>query len=86
MEGYLAKGKVYLNPNHPNDPSTASTSPSPTRLMIMWGEDNGIDTSHLSPLSSQFPDTWYSIDGRRLSGKPTRKGLYLKNGQKIVVR
>ena len=86
MEGYLAKGKVYLNPNHPNDPSTASTSPSPTRLMIMWGEDNGIDTSHLSPLSSQLPDTWYSIDGRRLSGKPTRKGLYLKNGQKIVVR
>ena len=86
MEGYLAKGKVYLNPNHPNDPSTASTSPSPTRLMIMWGEDNGIDTSHLSPLSSQLPDMWYSIDGRRLSGKPTRKGLYLKNGQKIVVR
>ena len=86
MEGYLAKGKVYLNPNHPNDPSTASTSPSPTRLMIMWGEDNGIDTSHLSPLCSQLPDMWYSIDGRRLSGKPTRKGLYLKNGQKIVVR
>lgn len=87
MEGYLAKGKVYLNPNHPNDPSTASTSPSPARrLMIKWDEDNGIDTSHLSPLSSQLPDTWYSIDGRRLSGKPTRKGLYLKNGQKIVVR
>jgi hypothetical protein len=27
-------------------------------------------------------DAWYSLDGRRLSGKPTQKGLYIHNGRK----
>ena len=27
-------------------------------------------------------DIWYSIDGRRLKGKPTSKGLYIRNNQK----
>ena len=31
-------------------------------------------------------DNWYTIDGRRLSGKPTRKGVYIHNGVKVVVR
>ena len=29
-------------------------------------------------------DYWYSLDGRRLSGKPTQKGIYIYNGLKIV--
>ena len=29
---------------------------------------------------------WYSIDGRKLSGKPTQKGLYIHNGKKVVVK
>ena len=28
---------------------------------------------------------WYTIDGRKLSGKPTKKGLYILNGRKAVV-
>ena len=28
---------------------------------------------------------WYSIDGRKLSGKPTKKGLYINNGKKVVL-
>ena len=31
-------------------------------------------------------DNWYTIDGRRLSGKPTRKGVYIHNGVKVVVK
>ena len=30
-------------------------------------------------------DSWYSIDGRRLQGPPTRKGVYLNRGRKVVV-
>ena len=29
---------------------------------------------------------WYSLDGRRLSGKPTQKGLYIHNGTKVLVK
>ena len=30
-------------------------------------------------------DTWYSIDGRKLSYKPTKKGIYIQSGRKIVI-
>ena len=29
---------------------------------------------------------WYSIDGRRLTGKPAAKGLYIHQGKKVVIR
>ena len=29
---------------------------------------------------------WYSLDGRKLTGKPTQKGVYIVNGKKIVVK
>ena len=29
---------------------------------------------------------WYTLDGVRLSGKPTKKGLYIHNGKKVLVR
>lgn len=29
---------------------------------------------------------WYTLDGRKLSGKPAQKGVYVNNGQKKVIR
>ena len=31
-------------------------------------------------------DSWYSLDGRRLFTKPTAKGVYIKNGKKVVIK
>jgi len=31
-------------------------------------------------------DAWYSLDGRRMTGKPNSKGLYIHQGNKVVVR
>ena len=31
-------------------------------------------------------DAWYTVNGVKLSGKPTRKGLYIFNGKKTVVK
>ena len=28
---------------------------------------------------------WYTLDGRKLSGKPTQKGVYIHGGHKVVV-
>ena len=28
---------------------------------------------------------WYTLDGRKLQGKPTKKGVYVSKGKKIVV-
>lgn len=29
---------------------------------------------------------WYSLDGRRIVGQPAQKGIYIKNGKKVVVK
>jgi len=31
-------------------------------------------------------DGWYTLDGTRLSGQPTRKGIYVNNGKKVVIK
>ena len=31
-------------------------------------------------------EAWYTLDGVRLSGKPTKKGLYINNGRKVVIK
>lgn len=49
------------------------------------GETTGAITSlHYREL--QEDGAWYSPDGRRLSGKPTTKGIYINNGKKVVVK
>ncbi len=29
---------------------------------------------------------WFTLDGRRLDGKPTKAGLYINNGRKVVIK
>ena len=29
---------------------------------------------------------WYDLQGRRLQGKPTQRGLYIRNGKKEIIR
>ena len=29
---------------------------------------------------------WYDLQGRKVQGKPARKGMYLQNGQKIIIK
>jgi hypothetical protein len=56
------------------------------------GSDDGTATGIEAVENVQYSifnvqsDSWYDLRGRRLSGKPTRKGLYLQNGKKVVVK
>ena len=38
------------------------------------------------PADSQSGQTWYTLEGVRLNGKPTQKGIYIVNGRKYNVR
>lgn len=39
----------------------------------------------LTPTLSQGEGAWYTLDGRKLNGMPTQKGLYIHNGKKIIL-
>ena len=47
------------------------------------GTETGID---LSPAQGEGAPAVYDLNGRRLSGKPTQRGIYIVNGRKIVVK
>ena len=69
--------------------TTKAVANMPMLLSIadMGGGNNG--TTGISMMLSDKADldgTWYSLDGRKLQGKPTIKGVYVNNGKKIVVR
>lgn len=46
-------------------------------------------TTAIEPVKTVKEETatgWHTLDGRSLSGKPTRKGLYIHNGKTVVVK
>lgn len=53
-------------------------------IRIDWGDG---ETTAIIPLTDTNvqSESWYSIDGRRLNGKPSRSGVYINNGTKIVI-
>ena len=44
--------------------------------------ETGIEAVRYSP----FNDAWFTIDGRRIEGMPTEKGLYIHNGRVVLIR
>ena len=60
----------------------------PDVIDIVWvsalGSTTGIHAA--DAVTTQHNDAWYSLDGRRLSGEPSVKGVYINNGCKVVIK
>jgi hypothetical protein len=55
-------------------------------LVSASGETTGIGTLDNRTGEVTFADEWYSLDGQKLDGKPTKKGLYINKGNKVVIK
>ena len=55
---------------------------------LNFGEGSG-ETGIICPAEiaeiAEMAGAWYSLDGRKLSGQPTTKGLYIHGGRKVVI-
>ena len=57
------------------------------RLVNADGDVTAIGTIDTKTGEIRFDsDAWYTLDGRRLNGKPSVKGMYINNGKKIIVK
>ena len=70
---------------------TAGDLPAGTRRFVLNFGDGDETTGIISIDNGQLiidnsMDAWYTLDGRRLTGKPTAKGLYINNGRKVVIK
>ena len=45
-----------------------------------------ISTTNYTNFTNLAGAGWYTVDGRKLSGKPTKKGVYIQNGRKLVIK
>ena len=49
-------------------------------------EASGIENVQYSMFNVQSNNAWYDLSGRRLDGKPSRAGVYIHNGNKVVIK
>lgn len=52
-------------------------------LNIIFGDATAID--RVKADAGDGDGQWYTLDGRKLQQKPAKKGLYIKNGRKVVI-
>ena len=65
------------------------SDPMPQTITVRLIDINGQVTSigTLDTCTSEFTtDGWYTLDGHRLLGKPSKKGLYINNGKKVIIK
>ena len=71
-------------------PLTFTPGNKQTCLIITLTVSNttGIDSLSPDPSPSRkgSDGAWYTLDGRKLSGNPAAKGLYIVNGRKVVIK
>lgn len=74
--GTIPEGSVYLTKQE-----------SKTRGFYSLGGDD--DTTGIAPrriVNTDVRSSWYTLDGRRLDTMPTHKGIYIKDGIKVVIK
>ena len=50
---------------------------------MFLGDDDATGIETMYDVRSKMSDVWYTIDGRKLQGTPTKPGLYIYNGRKV---
>lgn len=80
--GKLLAGKAYLRL-----PTRSVSNMNHTRSFTWIFEDlNPSGIQEVQTAGSQNDDAWYTLDGTRLSGKPTSSGIYVNHGKKHVIK
>ena len=76
--GTIAANKCWLQIGE--QPATTRAN---TRSIVGGGNTTGIDGIEND---ESAVEGYYDLNGRKLQGKPTRGGIYIQNGRKVIVR
>jgi len=82
--GTIPANHVYLDLNEEQEqPQQEKTR---TRGVIGIGDDGTTGIQQIENGENIEKTGWYTLDGRRFESAPTRKGLYINNGKKVVIK
>lgn len=62
--------------------ATGSTILALQQMLVVSSDDTGIDTIKADNADSRY----YTLDGLEIKGTPTKNGLYIVNGRKVVIQ
>ncbi len=81
--------RAYLEYTGSNFPNTRSSLPEeglPDRIIVrLVGGETSIGQLDMKTGQVNFDGVWYNLNGIRLSGKPTKHGIYVHHGKKVVI-
>lgn len=81
--------RAYLEYTGSNFPNTRSSLPEeglPDRIIVrLVGGETSIGQLDMKTGQVNLDSGWYNLDGIRLSGKPTKHGIYVHHGKKVVI-
>ena len=62
---------------------SVNTGVPSARITLVFDDATGVGSIENGKLTI---DNWYDLNGRKLNGMPTKKGVYILNGKKVVVK
>ena len=74
---YVPAGKAFL-------PLNIENGAKPILNIVFANETTDINS--LSSDDNALQNDWFSLDGTRLNGKPTQRGIYINGNKKIVIK
>ena len=96
----VTNGELYVidtsNPNENNEITKQQVSIAKEKGWTVYDKNGGskveyvgIDIDTPTDINSVDSgeltiDSWYTIDGKKLNGEPKEKGIYIRNGRKVV--
>lgn len=84
-------GTAYSNTPYDNllyariDGGPSSETPGYFTYKKPSGISTGVALQDISDKSQITSDEWYTLDGRKINGKPNKQGMYINNGKKITL-
>ena len=57
-----------------------------TMVPIVIDDDDATGIEGNRAVADEADEQWFDLQGRRLEQKPTKKGIYILNGRKVVVK
>ena len=55
------------------------------QFTIVFEDATGISHTEITEITEK-PGAWYTLNGVKLNGKPTKSGIYVNNGKKVVIK
>ena len=80
---FVLSGTASVAVGHAYLPAAAAPAGAARRSIVISGKATGVSQIENGELTIE---NWYDLNGRKLQAAPTKKGIYIRNGKKVVVK